>query len=100
MPDEPELKRDPAEITTVFSNFLSVTSTPEEVFLEFGIRDREDPNEVRVTHAIIVTPTHAQRIVKTIEKNLEGWRQRFEEFAKEVQELEEENEEEDDEPAK
>jgi hypothetical protein len=64
-PVQPEMKIDNSQLKSSYCNVCSVTSTIEEVVLNFGINQNwdqaEQPMEVALHHRIIMSPAAAKR---------------------------------------
>lgn len=70
--DKEELVFDRSEMHQYFSNLISVTSTEEEVMIDFGTRDVEQLNHVKMAARVVLTPGHAARFLATLAKNLKS----------------------------
>ena len=68
------LGRAPAEIPppAVYINAMRVGHTPEEFLFEFGQR-LENVQAVRMLYRIVTTPSHAKKMLRTLQENLDRY---------------------------
>ncbi|MBI4205804.1 MAG: DUF3467 domain-containing protein [Betaproteobacteria bacterium] len=63
---ERRMRLDTSKLTTAFCNFFTAQDGPEEVVLNFGLRQRWDPNEQDVTvqmlQQVILHPAGVRRL--------------------------------------
>lgn len=67
-----EIDEETAEGT--YTNLVMISHTPEEFILDF-IRMIPGVQSARVKHRVIVTPSHAKRILGALEENVERYEQ-------------------------
>lgn len=70
----PKLRVDTSRITTAYCNFFSAQQGPEEVMLNFGLRQQWDPSDqnvnVSVLQQVILHPAAVRRLRDLLDKVL------------------------------
>ncbi len=72
-----ELKEEQAD--GVYSNLVIVSFSPSEFILDFA-RRVPGPNKAKVHSRVLMTPLSAKLLLKTLEKNIENYEQKFSEI--------------------
>ena len=72
-----ELKEEQAD--GVYSNLVIVSFSPSEFILDFA-RRVPGPNKAKVHSRVLMTPLSAKLLLKTLEKNIENYEEKFSEI--------------------
>lgn len=72
-----EIKADDITAQGVFSNFLNITHSPEEFFLDFLYINPTPPGFGKLASRVVITPGHAKRILMALEENLKNYEAKF-----------------------
>ncbi|MCU0848040.1 MAG: DUF3467 domain-containing protein [Spirochaetes bacterium] len=73
-----EVKVDEKEATGVFTNFSNISHSPEEFIFDFiFVHPAPPPGFGKLMSRIIVTPSHAKRLLLALTENLRDFEERF-----------------------
>jgi Protein of unknown function (DUF3467) len=73
--------RDTRDQFVSYSNLASVTMTPEEAILTFGMRDVDSPNTGTTIAKLYISPAHAKRLAAALARIVQGYEETFGEIA-------------------
>jgi preprotein translocase subunit Sec61beta len=80
-PDVPapgqELEIDDKNVISQYANFFSATGTLEEVILDFGNRNKENMNKIKIDSRVVVSIWNAKRILAALAQTINMFEERF-----------------------
>jgi len=80
-PDAPapgqELEIDDKGVVSQYANFFSATGTLEEVILDYGNRNKENMNKIKIDSRIVVSIWNAKRILAALAQTINMFEERF-----------------------
>ena len=60
-----------------YANFFSATGTLEEVILDYGNRNKENMNKIKIDSRIVVSIWNAKRILAALAQTINMFEERF-----------------------
>ena len=72
-----ELEIDDKGVVSQYANFFSATGTLEEVILDYGNRNKENMNKIKIDSRIVVSIWNAKRILAALAQTINMFEERF-----------------------
>ncbi len=72
-----ELEIEDKGVISQYANFFSATGTLEEVILDFGNRNKENMNKIKIDSRIVVSIWNAKRILAALAQTINMFEERF-----------------------